>query len=116
DNEDLRRIPSTILRQQGYVVLEARDGAEALRQIESAPRIDLIFTDLILPGGMNGLEIAAQAKHLSPTIRVIYTTGYAETALASGGELDPGMNLISKPYRQANLLAMVRTVLDDAKA
>ena len=103
------------MREQGYEVVEARDGAEALKQLEAAQRIDLVFTDIKLPGGMNGLEVARQAKRLHPNIRVIYTTGYAESAAVSDGELDPEFNLMNKPYRRASLLEMVRSALDDAR-
>jgi len=67
---------------------------------------------VVLPGGMNGVEIAEQAKQLQPNIKVIYTTGYAENSVVHNGKLDPGVTLVSKPYRRAELLEKVRQILD----
>ena len=111
DDPDVRAIPVTMLRNQGYEVAEAADGREAIGRLKSGPPFDLLFTDIVLPGGMNGVEIAAQAKRLQPEIKVIFTTGYAEHALAHGGDLNPGAALVSKPYRRADLLEAVRAAL-----
>jgi CheY-like chemotaxis protein len=115
DDPGVRAIPAAILRKQGYEVVEAADGREAIGHLKDGRPFDLLFTDIVLPGGMNGVEIAAEAKHLQPDIRVIYTTGYAEHALAhkgaDNGALDPDTTLVTKPYRRAELLEKVRATL-----
>ena len=113
DDPDVRAIPVAILRNQGYEVAEAADAGQAIDHLKAGPPFDLLFTDIVLPGGMNGVEIAAQAKRLQPEIKVIFTTGYAEHALAHNGILDPGMTLVTKPYRRAELLEAVRAALGD---
>ncbi|MCZ6859492.1 MAG: response regulator [Alphaproteobacteria bacterium] len=112
DNESVREIPVTILRDQGYNVVEAGDGQEAIKHLKDGPPIDLLFTDVVLPGGMNGIEIAEQAKELKPNIKVLYTTGYADSAIVHHGKLDSGVTLVTKPYRRADLLEKIRAVLD----
>ena len=80
--------------------------------LNDGQRFDLLFTDVVLSGVMNGVEIAEQAKQLQPNIKVIYTTGYAENSVVHNGKLDPGVTLVSKPYRRAELLEKVRQILD----
>ncbi|HAY45926.1 MAG TPA: hypothetical protein DCY55_06530 [Gammaproteobacteria bacterium] len=72
--------------------------------LNDGQRFDLLFTDVVLSGVMNGVEIAEQAKQLQLNIKVIYTTGYAENSVVHNGKLDPGVTLVSKPYRRAELL------------
>lgn len=112
DNEGVREIPAGILRNQGYQVVEAEDGEEAIRHLQDGPPFDLLFTDIALPGGMNGVQIAEQAKRIQPDIKVLFTTGYAENAVARNGKLDPGITLVNKPYRRTELLEKVRAMLD----
>jgi CheY-like chemotaxis protein len=111
DDPDVREIPVAILRNQGYEVVEAADGMQAIDHLKAGPRFDLLFTDVVLPGGMNGAEVAREVQRLQPDIKVVYTTGYAEHALARNGDLEPGMTLITKPYSRAELLETVRTAL-----
>ncbi|MCH8167243.1 MAG: response regulator [Proteobacteria bacterium] len=111
DDPDVRLVPVAILRAQGYEVAEAADGKQAIERLEAKPPFDLLFTDIVLPGGINGGEIAAEAKRLQPGIRVIYTTGYAEHAVVHNGKLDPGATLLTKPYRRTDLLREVHAAL-----
>jgi len=74
--------------------------------------IDLLFTDVVMPGGMNGKQLADAALLRQPDLRVLFTSGYTEDAIMHQGRLDPGVNLLSKPYRRADLVAKVRHVLD----
>jgi CheY-like chemotaxis protein len=108
---DVRAVPVAMLRNQGYEVAEAADGRQAIGRLKAGPPFDLLFTDVVLPGGMNGVEIAAQAKRLQPDIKVIYTTGYAEHVLARNADLDPGAALVTKPYRRTDLLEKVSAAL-----
>ena len=96
----------------GYTVLSASDGASALRILCERSDIDLLFTDIVLPGGMNGKDIAHAAQKLRPGLRVLYTSGYSETVLVHQGRLDHGVELLSKPYRRTDLATKVRTALD----
>jgi PAS domain S-box-containing protein len=111
DDENVRNIPSAILRAAGYEVVEVVDGAQAIQVLRDKP-FDLLFTDVVLPGGMNGVEIAARAKRLLPNIKTLYTTGYTENTVIHNGDLDPGVTLVSKPYRRNELLEKVRALLD----
>ena len=102
----------SILRNHGYEVVEAGKGEEAIEFLRTGQHFDLLFTDLVLPGGMNGVEIAEQAKRLQPKIKVLYTTGYAASAVIHQGRLDPGATLVNKPCRRADLLEKVRAIFD----
>ena len=112
DDERLRMVPVRLLLNRGYVVVEARDGKEAMEHLKDGQPFDLLFTDVVLPGGMNGVEIAEQAKRIQPNIKVIYTTGYAKYAVVHNENLDPDDTLVIKPYRRAELLGIVRAMLD----
>lgn len=114
DDESVREIPAQILRDQGYDVVEAETGDKALRHLKDDGRFDLLFTDVVLPGGMNGAEIAAEALRIQPGIKVLYTTGYSENAVIHHGQLDTGVTLITKPYQRVELLRMVRDLLEQA--
>lgn len=112
DDDDVRSYSVEALRDLGYRVLEARDGAAAIRILERERRIDLLFTDVVLPGGMTGAQVAAHATALRPTLKVLYTTGYARNAIIHQGRLDRGVELIVKPFSSADLAARVRDLLD----
>ena len=105
-------VPTEHLLDQGYEVAEAGNGEEAIDHLKGGQTFDLLFTDVVLPGGMNGVEIAKKAKRLQPNIKVLYTTGYAENAVVHNGQLDPGVTLVNKPYQRAELLEKVRAMLD----
>lgn len=111
DDPEVRKIRAAILRAQGYEVVEVGNGEDAIDDLKASQPFDLLFTDLVLPGGMNGAQIAIEAKRLQPDIKVLFTTGYAENDLIQNGDLDQGMMLISKPYLRAELLEKVREKL-----
>ncbi len=113
DDDDVRTYSVESLRELGYRVLEAHDGPSALRLLERQPRVDLLFTDVVLPGGLTGAQVAAQARELRPQLKVLFTTGYARNAIIHHGRLDKGVELITKPFSLADLAAKVRDVLDD---
>jgi PAS domain S-box-containing protein len=116
DDDDVRAYSVEILRELGYRVLEARDGPTALRLLPREARVDLLFTDVVLPGGMTGAQVAAQARGLTPRLRVLFTTGYARNAIVHQGRLDKGVQLITKPFSMSDLAVRVREVLDGSDA
>jgi CheY-like chemotaxis protein len=100
----------TQLKSLGYDVTTAANGAEALAAIKTGKHIDVLFTDVIMPG-MNGRQLADAVKPLRPSIRVLYTSGYSENAIVHHGRLDPGVLLLAKPYRKADLARMIRKAI-----
>lgn len=111
DDARVRRLTITRLKLIGYQVLEASDGPKALDILSKTPLIDLVFTDLIMPGGMSGREVAARARQLKPGIKVLLTSGYAEE-LVHGDDLQrEQLKVLRKPYHQADLVAALRDVL-----
>jgi PAS domain S-box-containing protein len=112
DDEVLRGYAAQILRELGYRVVEAESGLAALEVLAGDERIDLLFTDVIMPGGMNGRQLADQALSLRPNLKVLFTTGYTRNAIVHQGRLDVGVNLIGKPYSFEQLAAKVRACLD----
>ena len=101
------------LRSLGYQVLTAASAAEALVIIESDARIDVLFTDVIMPG-MNGRQLAEAAKKRRPELKVLFTSGYTENAIVHHGRLDPGVLLLAKPYRKSDLARMMRQAIGSA--
>ncbi|MFC4274055.1 hybrid sensor histidine kinase/response regulator [Achromobacter aloeverae] len=114
DDVDVRRISTEALRELGYRVLEAGDGPSALRLVEAHAEINLVFSDVGLPGGMNGREMAEQVHRMRPELPVIFTSAYASQALVSDGALMPGVALLEKPFTIPQLAARVRRTLDRA--
>ena len=112
DDADVRSYTIEVLTELGYHVLEAQDGPSALRIIERGEPIDLLFTDVVLPGGLNGEQLALQAQDKRPGLKVLFTTGYARNAIVHQGRLDPGVQLITKPFSYTDLAARLRDVLD----
>ena len=116
DESNLRRLACQYLQTQGYTVLEAADGAAAVQLcVGHKGRIDLLLTDVIMPG-MNGHELAKRIMLLRPNTKVLYMTGYAENAIVHNGTLDPGVNLLQKPFTLQALREKVREVLDSEPA
>jgi signal transduction histidine kinase/DNA-binding response OmpR family regulator len=111
DDELVRELNVETLRELGYHVLEAADGAEALRQLERVPNIRLLFTDVGLPGEFNGRQLADRALSLRPELKILFTTGYARGAIVYQGRLEPGVQLINKPFTAAALAGKVRELL-----
>jgi PAS domain S-box-containing protein len=112
DDDDVRAYSVETLRELGYRVIEAHDGPSALRLLERQFRVDLLFTDVVLPGGMTGAQVAAQARGAKPELKVLFTTGYARNAIVHHGRLDQGVQLITKPFTVSDLATRVRDVLD----
>src|SRR4029078_5229923 len=99
----------------GYRVLAAHNGATALQTLEKN-RIDLLFTDVVMPGGMNGRQLADEAVRRRPGLKVLFTTGYTRNAIVPHGRLDAGVQMIGKPFSFNDLGAKVRTLLDEGSA
>ena len=112
DDDSVRTYSVDALRDLGYGVIEARDGPSALRILETQTPVDLLFTDVILPGGMTGAQVAARAREMRPGLKVLFTTSYARNAIFHHGRLDKGVQLITKPFSFEELAAKVRDVLD----
>jgi PAS domain S-box-containing protein len=115
DDDEVRAYSVDSLRELGYRVIEAHDGSSALRLLERQPRVDLLFTDVVLPGGLTGAQVAAQARMIRPALKVLFTTGYARNAIVHQGRLDRGVQLIVKPFSFSDLAAKVRDVLDSSE-
>ena len=112
DEPAVREHSVASLRELGYRVLAASDGHAAMRVLTREAEIAVLFTDVGLPGGMTGRQLAEAARVLRPELKVVYTTGYARNAIVHGGVLDPGTELLPKPFSYAALAAKIRTVLD----
>jgi nitrogen-specific signal transduction histidine kinase/CheY-like chemotaxis protein len=112
DDAEVRTVTVTILGDLGYEVLEAGTAAAGLTQLERNPGINLMIADIVLPGGMGGRELADEACRLRSGLKVLYVSGYAENALSHHGRLDEGVQLLVKPFRQADLAAKIRQILD----
>ena len=91
--------------------LAARNAAEALAIVEADTAFDLLFTDVIMPGEMNGRQLADEIRKRQPTLKTLFTSGYTENAIIHHGRLDPGVLLLAKPYRKSDLAKMIRTAL-----
>lgn len=115
DDDEVRAYSTEVLRELGYQVLEASDGNAALRILERPElRVDLLFTDVVMPG-MSGRELTDSARQLRPGLRVLYTSGYTQNAIVHGGRLDPGVELLPKPFTPKNLAERVRDLLDSGR-
>ncbi|QYF93695.1 response regulator [Massilia sp. PAMC28688] len=100
----------------GYKVLKASHAAEAMDMIEAGAAVDLLFTDVVMPGPLRSPDLARRASALLPGLKVLFTSGYTQNAIVHGGRLDPGIALLSKPYRRDQLARKVRAVLGPATA
>ncbi len=112
DEDQVRQFTREALEDLGYTVLDAPSGSEALNILDQQPQIDLLFTDIVMPG-MNGKELADKALRRLPHLKVLYTTGYSRNAIVHNGVLDPGVALINKPFTISQVGAKVRQVLDN---
>ena len=112
DDEDVRNYSCETLRELGYHVFEAETGRGWAAASGRHPGVRVLFTDIGLPGGMNGRQLADEARKRRPDLRVLFTTAYARNAIVHDGRLDPGVELITKPYTQAALAAKLRDIID----
>ena len=113
DDTLVRNFVVTQLHSLGYKTIAAADGREALTHVQSGAAFELLFTDVIMPGGINGRELAEHVTKTRPGTRVLYTSGYTDNTIAHHGRLDEGVLLLSKPYRKSELARMVRIALGD---
>jgi CheY-like chemotaxis protein len=95
----------------GYATITAGNAQEALDLIDSGARFDLMFTDMVMPGPLNGRRLAEEARRRRPDIKVLFTSGYTEDASIRHGRIEPGVLLLVKPYRKNDLARMIRTAL-----
>jgi PAS domain S-box-containing protein len=114
DDESVRETVVALLNDLGYRVLKAKDAQSALTIIESGMPIDLLFTDVVMPGALQSTELARKARERMPHLAVLFTSGYSEGALAPEGRLEAGVELLSKPYSRDALALKVRHVLSQA--
>jgi len=108
----VRQYASAQLTLLGYRTILTANGPEALVEIRKGIAFDLLFTDVIMPGGMNGRQLADVVRALHPKMRVLFSSGYTEDAIFHHGRLDPGVLLLPKPYRRSDLARMIRLALD----
>lgn len=112
DDPLVRQHVIATIKSLGYRISEAVNAAEALELLATEDDIVLMFTDIVMPGGMNGRQLADASLRLRPDLRVLYTSGYTEDAVVHQGRLEPGVQLLSKPYRRRDLALKLRAVLD----
>jgi len=115
DDKIVRATVASMLEDFGYTVLLAQSGSEALAILKSGTKVDLLFTDVVMPGTISGRQLAERAIEIVPTLKVLFTSGYPENAIVHNGRLDAGVELISKPYRREQLAAKVQRVLNSAR-
>jgi len=113
DDPDVAEFTTAALESLGYRVLQASDGPSALRCLQEIPHLDLLVTDVVLPGGMNGREVAGKVQEAFPSTKVLFISGYAESIVVHQGRLEIGVNFLPKPFAKDALARKVRTSLDD---
>ena len=112
DDYRVRRTTVARVRELGYNVLEAANGQTALELLRDNPAVDLLFTDVVMPGGMMGSALAEEALQMNPGLKVLFTSGYTEHAGVQAGAIKEGGDLLKKPYRRPELAAKLREILD----
>jgi PAS domain S-box-containing protein len=111
DEPTVRMLVTDVLEDLGYTAIEAADGAAGLKVLQSDTRIDLLVTDVGLPGGMNGRQVADAARAIRPRLNVLFITGYAENAVLSHGHLDAGMHVLTKPFAMETLASRIKDLI-----
>ncbi len=111
DEAAVRLVMADVLADNGYAVLEADTGENALRQIRSPARIDLLLSDVGLPGGMNGRQLADAAREYRPNLKVLFVSGYDEQAALGSGLMGEGMAIMTKPFNIASFSAKVQDLM-----
>jgi two-component system NtrC family sensor kinase len=112
DDEEVNRFSTEVLREEGFEVISTFEGASGLRLLDANKDIQLLFTDVVLPGGMNGRQLANEARRRRPDMRILFTTGYTRDAIIHDGRLDADVDLLTKPFTSEALLRKVRQILD----
>ena len=111
DEPTVRMLISEILEELGYMAIEAADSVSGLKLLQSDARIDLLVTDVGLPGGMNGRQMADAARTTRPGLKVLFITGYAENSLLGNGRLAPGMAVMTKPFPIETMAARIKQMI-----
>ena len=111
DEATIRMVVTDVLTELGYSVIEASDSASGLRVLQSDVRIDLLITDVGLPGGLNGRQMADAARDKRPELKVLFITGYAENAVIGSGRLHPGMHVLAKPFAMDQLASRIKSII-----
>jgi PAS domain S-box-containing protein len=112
DDPTIRMLVAEVLSEAGYAVIEAADGPAGLKELDSDARIDLLITDVGLPGGLNGRQVADAARVSRPKLKVLFITGYAENAVIGQGRLEPGMFVMTKPFQMDKLAGRIQDILE----
>ena len=112
DNDLVREHVISQLESLGYRVAAVRNGPEAIAALRESADVDLLLTDVVMPGGMSGFELADEARRLRPKLPVLFTSGYTEGAVMQRGQLEAGMTLLQKPYRRQEIATKIRVALD----
>ena len=112
DEPTVRMLVADVLFDLGYAAIECEDGASGLKVLQGSGRVDLLITDVGLPGGMNGRQVADAARVLRPDLKVLFITGYAENAVVGNGHLDPGMAIMTKPFNMDDLASRIRGLIE----
>lgn len=111
DEPSVRMLAAEVLEELGYKAIEVADGAAGLKVLQSATRVDLLVTDVGLPGGMNGRQLADVGRTVRPNLKVLFITGYAENAVFGNGHLDPGMHILTKPFAMDALANRIKDLI-----
>ena len=112
DEASVRMLIVEVLADAGYAAIEAVDGPSSIRILRSPARVDLLITDVGLPGGMHGRQVADQARVHRRELKVLFITGYAETAVVANGQLEAGMEILTKPFAIEALALRVQQLLE----
>jgi CheY-like chemotaxis protein len=108
----VRMLIVEVLEEAGYTALEAQDGPSGLKILQSDARVDLLITDVGLPGGINGRQVADAARVTRPGLKVLFVTGFAENAAVGNGHLEPGMEVMTKPFAMADLANKISEMIE----
>ena len=111
DEPTIRMLVADVLQELGYTAIEAADSLAGLNILQSDVRVDLLISDVGLPGGMNGRQMADAARQIRPGLKVLFITGYADVSAIRDGDLDPGMAVMAKPFAVDTLAARVREMI-----
>jgi CheY-like chemotaxis protein len=112
DEPTVRLLVTDVVEELGYTALEAENGPDGLKILESNERIDLLVTDVGLPGGMNGRQMADAARVRRPDLKVLFITGYAENAVVRNGHLEAGMAVLTKPFAMDAIANRIRSLVE----